>query len=164
MTFLTFSLCFKFLPRHFTTRISQFSRSCPLTCCVSQFLSSLSLFFFPSSTSASLWSVTHIARELTPCSSEICEYIGRNVCPSWHYNALYQLTRGVGGEWGRKRGGCWDVRGRFRSGGEKKKESSLWLLIWQDMKQPNGFGIWQNSFLQWVFTTRGIPWHEATYV
>lgn len=39
-------------------------------------------------------------KEAKPCSSEICEYIVRNVRPSWHYNTLYQLTRGVGGEWG----------------------------------------------------------------
>lgn len=120
---------------------------------VTVLLISASLFlpFFP------LICHTH-CEEANPCSSEICEYTVRNVCPSWHYNALYQLTRGVGGEW---RGREEDVK---MFGNRKKKESSLWPLIWQDMKQLNGFGIWQNSFLQWAFTTRGIPWHEATYV
>ncbi len=104
---------------------------------------------------------TH-CKEANPCSSEICEYIVRNVCPSWHYNALYQLKRGVGGERGGREKDVKMLRTVWEPG--KIRESSLWPLIWQDMKQLNGFGIWQNSFLQWVVTTRGIPWHEATYV
>lgn len=76
------------------------------------------------------------------------EYIARNVCPSWHYDALYQLTRRRGRE---RRGRERDVK-KFGTaqGPEEERESSLWLLIWQDMKQLNGFGIWGNSFLQWA--------------
>lgn len=99
--------------------------------------------------------------EANLCSSEICEYIVRNVCPSWHYNTLYQPTRGVGG-WG-LRGSEENKRRMLRCNvwGEKKKRSSLWPFIWQDVKQLNDFGIWLNSFLQSTFGARGILWHEA---
>lgn len=71
---------------------------------------------------------TH-CEEANPCSSEICEYIVRNVCPSWHYNALYQLTRGVGGERGGREE---DVKmlGTVWEPGEKKKKRELFVAAY----------------------------------
>lgn len=86
------------------------------------FLSSLSLFFFPpSSFSFPLICRTHF-KETNSCSSEMREYIGRNVCPSWHYNALYQLTREVGGEQGGREEDVEMLRTFWEQDGGKKRE------------------------------------------
>lgn len=98
-----------------TTCMFQFTPSFPLKCCVSLLLSSLPLFFF-----FPLICGTH-CEEAHPCSSEICAHIVRNVCPSWHYNALYQLTRGVGGE----RGGREEDVKMLGSWEEGKKKRAL---------------------------------------
>ena len=98
----------------------------PQMLCITAPLISATLF----SPSSSFWSVTHIARKLANlCSSEICEYIVRNVCPSWHYNTLYQLTRGVGGE----RGGREEDVKMLRNGlgaGKRKKKRELFVAAY----------------------------------
>lgn len=86
----------------------------PQMLCITAALISSALFFFP------LICGTH-CEEAHPCSSEICAHIVRNVCPSWHYNALYQLTRGVGGE----RGGREEDVKMLGSWEEGKKKRAL---------------------------------------
>lgn len=56
-----------------------------------------------------------------------CEYTVRNVCPSWHYNALYQLTRGVGGE---RAGRGEDVEMLGWEVGKKKKKRELFVAAY----------------------------------
>lgn len=102
---------------------------------------------------------TH-CKEANPCSSEIWVHLEECVSFLTLQRSLSTNKRSRRGAGGREE----DVEMLGTVWEREKKESSLWPLIWQDMKQLNGFGIWQNSFLQWAFTTRGIPWREATYV
>lgn len=105
---------------HFTTCILRFSPLKKRKEKVELFLSSSHAFFlfffrftFPL--------ICHRnCKEVNPSSSEILEDIVRNVCPSWHYNTLYQLTRGVGREQGGREK---DVKmlGAVRSRGEKRE-------------------------------------------
>lgn len=68
----------------------------PLKCNSSVILSSSSSFSLSPSSLICWW----LSRGSKPpsLSSEICEFVARNVRPSWHYSVLYRLTRGVGGE------------------------------------------------------------------
>lgn len=76
MTFLMFSLCSKFLSLHHMY-VSVQSPFPPQMLCIAVPLISLSLFL-PLSP---LICRTH-CEEANPCSSEICEYVVKNVCPS----------------------------------------------------------------------------------
>lgn len=116
-------------------------------------------FSFPLSLLFSLICHTH-CKEANPCSSEIWVHLEECVSFLTLQRSLSTNKRSRRGAGGREE----DVEMLGMVWEREKKESSLWPLIWQDMKQLNGFGIWQNSFLQWAFTTRGIPWREATYV
>lgn len=78
MTFLMFSLCFKFLsPSFYHMHFSVQSPFPPQMLYIAVPLISASLFlpFSP------LICRTH-CEEANPCSSEICEYVVKNVCPS----------------------------------------------------------------------------------
>lgn len=61
--------------------------------CINVNLIKLSLVYSP----PSLGCVTRISRKQGRDHQRSLSYYGRNVCPSWHHNAVYQLTRGVGG-------------------------------------------------------------------
>lgn len=115
----------KFLSPHSASCISQFCSNVAYGCSSHLHLSC--------SSPSCLWSVTHIARKLTPAPQR-SEYIVRNVCPSWHYNALYQLTRGVGGERG-GRGEDVEMLGTVWEWGDKKKRALCGRLsdrIWSN--------------------------------
>lgn len=85
--------------------------------CITVNLITLSLLYSP----PSLGCVTRISRKPGHDLQRSVSYYGRNVCPSWHHNAVYQLTRGVGGVRGGRERGCWDVRSSLGVEGEKKK-------------------------------------------
>lgn len=122
---LVCSLSFTFPAPHFT--------ACTFHCSPLYCLRSSQLCLQSSPSLPSDLSHAH-CEKANPCSSEIGEYVVRNVCPSWHYNALYQLTRGVGGE---RRGREEDVKMLGFGAWEEKKKWALCGLL--------SDRIWSNS-------------------